>query len=124
MKVYPGAGHSFLNDAPNGPALLRPLVRIAGVGPEPTAAADAWGRIEAFFAAPPALSCDEPVELVRGVVGLDDVGRDAALVADLVAVVAGPLPDGGGLLAVGPGTPARRTVGAGAARAARRALAM
>jgi carboxymethylenebutenolidase len=50
VKVYPGAGHSFLNDAPNGPALMRPLLRIAGVGPEPTAAADAWRRIEAFFA--------------------------------------------------------------------------
>ncbi len=51
VKVYAGAGHSFLNDAPNGPALLRPLERIADVGPEPAAAADAWPRIEAFFAA-------------------------------------------------------------------------
>lgn len=50
VKVYPGAGHSFLNDAPNGPAALRPLLRIANVGPDPAAAEDAWGRIESFFA--------------------------------------------------------------------------
>ncbi len=49
VKDYPGAGHSFLNDAPNGPRLLRPLLRIGNVGPEPRAAADAWRRIEAFF---------------------------------------------------------------------------
>jgi carboxymethylenebutenolidase len=29
---------------------LRPLLRIANVGPVPDAAADAWARIEAFFA--------------------------------------------------------------------------
>jgi carboxymethylenebutenolidase len=50
LKVYDRAGHSFLNDAPNGPALLRPIERIANVGPEPAAAADAWARIEVFFA--------------------------------------------------------------------------
>ena len=50
VKVYPDAGHSFLNDAPNGPRLLRPLARRAGVGPEPGSAADAWDRIERFFA--------------------------------------------------------------------------
>jgi carboxymethylenebutenolidase len=50
LRVYEGAGHSFLNDAPNGPAFLRPLERIANVGPEPVAAADAWSRIETFFA--------------------------------------------------------------------------
>ncbi|MGN6606716.1 MAG: dienelactone hydrolase family protein [Jatrophihabitans sp.] len=49
VKEYPSAGHSFLNDAPNGPSLLRPLLRVANVGPEPTAAADAWQRIETFF---------------------------------------------------------------------------
>lgn len=47
---YPDAGHSFLNDAEVGPRPLRPLMRIAGVGPEPASAADAWRRIEAFFA--------------------------------------------------------------------------
>jgi carboxymethylenebutenolidase len=51
VKLYPAAGHSFLNDAPNGPALLRPLLRVARMGPEPESAADAWRRIEAFFAA-------------------------------------------------------------------------
>jgi carboxymethylenebutenolidase len=49
LEVYPTAGHSFLNDAPNGPRVLRPLLRVAHVGPEPAAAADAWRRIEAFF---------------------------------------------------------------------------
>lgn len=51
VKEYPSAGHSFLNDAENGPRLLRPLLRVAGIGPEPVAAADAWRRIEEFFAA-------------------------------------------------------------------------
>jgi carboxymethylenebutenolidase len=49
VKVYPTAGHSFLNDAPNGPRLMRPLMRVAHVGPDPVAAADAWRRIEGFF---------------------------------------------------------------------------
>jgi carboxymethylenebutenolidase len=49
VKVYPTAGHSFLNDAPNGPRLLRPLLKVFKAGPEPVAAADAWQRIEAFF---------------------------------------------------------------------------
>jgi carboxymethylenebutenolidase len=49
VQVYPSAGHSFLNDAMNGPALLRPLLRLGHVGPEPDAAQDAWRRIEAFF---------------------------------------------------------------------------
>ncbi|MGI8664910.1 MAG: dienelactone hydrolase family protein [Jatrophihabitans sp.] len=51
VKEYPPAGHAFLNDAPNGPRLLRPLLRVLGVGPEPDSAADAWDRIESFFAA-------------------------------------------------------------------------
>lgn len=50
VKEYPRAGHSFLNDEPNGPRLMRPLMRIGNVGPEPESAADAWARIEAFFA--------------------------------------------------------------------------
>jgi carboxymethylenebutenolidase len=49
VKLYPDAGHSFLNDAESGPRLLRPLMRIAGLGPHPEAAADAWQRIDAFF---------------------------------------------------------------------------
>jgi len=49
LEVYPTAGHSFLNHAPNGPRLVRPLLRLSHVGPDPVAAADAWRRIEAFF---------------------------------------------------------------------------
>ena len=50
VKVYPSAGHAFLNDRDNSPRFLRPLLKIAGAGPEPVAAADAWRRIEGFFA--------------------------------------------------------------------------
>lgn len=50
VKEYPSAGHAFLNDTASGPRLLRPLFRVAGIGPEPEAAADAWRRIEAFLA--------------------------------------------------------------------------
>jgi carboxymethylenebutenolidase len=50
VKEYPTANHSFLNDAPNGPLVLRPLLKVTGVGPDPVAAADAWQRIEGFFA--------------------------------------------------------------------------
>ncbi len=50
VKEYPNAGHAFLNDAMNGPRPLRPLLRVSGMGPEPESAADAWARIEAFFA--------------------------------------------------------------------------
>jgi len=50
VKEHPTAGHAFPNDADVGPRVLRPLFRVAGVGPEPTAAADAWQRIEDFFA--------------------------------------------------------------------------
>jgi carboxymethylenebutenolidase len=50
VKQYQSAGHSFLNDAEVGLKLLRPVMRVAGMGPEPVAAADAWQRIETFFA--------------------------------------------------------------------------
>jgi carboxymethylenebutenolidase len=50
VKTYPSAGHSFLNDERNGPAFFRPFARIMHAGPDPEAAADAWQRIEAFFA--------------------------------------------------------------------------
>lgn len=50
VKEYPNAGHSFLNDAPTGPAAVRFITkRVLGAGPEPESAADAWARIEAFF---------------------------------------------------------------------------
>jgi hypothetical protein len=38
------------NDAEAGPLALRPLLRVAGIGPEPESAKDAWNRIELFFA--------------------------------------------------------------------------
>ena len=38
-----------LDAAPNGPRLLRPLLKLNGAGPRPDAAADAWLRIETFF---------------------------------------------------------------------------
>jgi carboxymethylenebutenolidase len=50
VKEYPGAGHTFLNDVEVGPRPLRPLMRVAGIKPDPVAAVDAWRRIEAFFA--------------------------------------------------------------------------
>ncbi len=50
VKEYPNAGHSFLNDEPNGPLPLRPLLKIMHIGPEPESAKDAWARIESFFA--------------------------------------------------------------------------
>ncbi|MEU0934610.1 dienelactone hydrolase family protein [Embleya sp. NPDC005971] len=51
VELYPDAGHSFLNEADNAAPLLRPVLRrILGIGPEPVAAADAWQRIETFFA--------------------------------------------------------------------------
>lgn len=51
VKEYPTAGHSFLNDAPTGRAPLRFIMgRFMGAGPDPVAAADAWQRIDGFFA--------------------------------------------------------------------------
>jgi carboxymethylenebutenolidase len=50
VKEYPTAGHSFLNDEYFGPRVLHSVQRIAKVGPDPLAAADAWQRIETFFA--------------------------------------------------------------------------
>ena len=50
VREYPGAGHSFLNEGPNGPRLLRVLLERTGAGPDPRSAQDAWVRIEQFFA--------------------------------------------------------------------------
>ena len=50
VKEYPGAGHAFLNDTDEGPALLRPLMRVMGIGPDPDSAPAAWQRIEDYFA--------------------------------------------------------------------------
>jgi len=51
VKEYPRASHAFLNDEDTGPWYLRPVFKVMGMGPAPESAADAWGRIEAFFAA-------------------------------------------------------------------------
>jgi carboxymethylenebutenolidase len=50
VKEYPAASHAFLNDTEAGPRVLRPLLRVAGIGPESESANDAWDRIERFFA--------------------------------------------------------------------------
>jgi carboxymethylenebutenolidase len=49
VKEFPTAGHSFLNDADLGPAVLRPLMRVMGIGPDPESAPEAWQRIEEHF---------------------------------------------------------------------------
>jgi carboxymethylenebutenolidase len=50
VKEYPSASHAFLNDDEAGPRLMRPLFHVAGIGPDPDAADNAWLRIERFFA--------------------------------------------------------------------------
>jgi carboxymethylenebutenolidase len=47
--LYPSAGHAFLNDTYAGPAVLRPLLRVGRISPDPESAADAWRRIDAFL---------------------------------------------------------------------------
>jgi len=49
VKEYPDAGHAFLNEQVAGPLVVRPFMKISGIGPNPEAATDAWGRIDAFF---------------------------------------------------------------------------
>lgn len=49
IKEYPEAGHSFLNEAPNGPKVLRAVFRAMHTGPHPESAVDAWERIDAFL---------------------------------------------------------------------------
>ena len=48
VKVYPEAGHGFLNRWNTGPGLT-PLLRISGVGHHHASAEDAWRRIGEFF---------------------------------------------------------------------------
>ncbi|MHC6229834.1 dienelactone hydrolase family protein [Arthrobacter sp. MMS24-T111] len=50
VKEFPGAGHAFLNDTDEGPVVLRPLMRVMGIGPDPVSAPEAWQRIEDYFA--------------------------------------------------------------------------
>jgi carboxymethylenebutenolidase len=46
VKVYPGAGHSFMSTKPSW---LTPLVRLVRLDYKPEAAEDSWRRILAFF---------------------------------------------------------------------------
>jgi len=50
VKEFPHAGHAFLNDVETGPRVLRPLMRVMGIGPDPESAPEAWQRIEDHFA--------------------------------------------------------------------------
>jgi carboxymethylenebutenolidase len=50
VKEFPTAGHAFLNETDEGPAVLRPLMRVMGIGPDPESAPEAWRRIEDHFA--------------------------------------------------------------------------
>ncbi len=49
VKEYPEAMHAFFTEPGTLPRPARPLLRVAGIGSDPIAAADAWARIEAFF---------------------------------------------------------------------------
>lgn len=49
IKVYPEAGHAFMNPKQGGGPVFGTLLRISGAKPNPEAAVDAWQRIEAFF---------------------------------------------------------------------------
>jgi carboxymethylenebutenolidase len=50
VKEYPNAGHAFMNPNQAGGPFFGPLLRVSGAKPNPEAAADAWQRIERFFA--------------------------------------------------------------------------
>jgi len=50
VKEYPTARHAFCTPAEAFPRPVRPVLRVAGIGADPVAAADAWRRIESFFA--------------------------------------------------------------------------
>ena len=51
IKEYPNANHAFMNLGPAGPKMLRPIMaKVVGMKPYPEEAADAWRRIEHFFA--------------------------------------------------------------------------
>jgi len=50
IKIYPEAGHAFMNPKQGGGPVFGTLLRISGAKPNPEAAVDAWQRIEGFFA--------------------------------------------------------------------------
>ena len=49
IKMYPDAGHAFMNPKQGGGPIFGTLLRVSGAKPNPEAAADAWQRIESFF---------------------------------------------------------------------------
>lgn len=50
VKEYADAGHAFMNPKQAGGPFFGTLLRVTGAKPNPAAAADAWQRIEMFFA--------------------------------------------------------------------------
>lgn len=52
VTEYEGASHAFLNPGPAGPKAMSAIMnRVAGFGPAPAQAEQAWQRIDAFFQA-------------------------------------------------------------------------
>jgi carboxymethylenebutenolidase len=49
IKMYPGAGHAFMNPKQGGGPFFGTLLRVTGAKPNPEAAKDAWSRIDSFF---------------------------------------------------------------------------
>jgi carboxymethylenebutenolidase len=49
IKLYPEAGHAFMNPKQGGGPLFGTLLRVSGAKPNPEAAKDAWHRIDTFF---------------------------------------------------------------------------
>ena len=49
IKVYPEAGHAFMNPKQGGGPIFGSLLRVTGAKPNPEDAKDAWLRIEEFF---------------------------------------------------------------------------
>src|SRR6476661_4535986 len=84
--------HGFRNVTRDGPA----------PGARPELARGGEERAKGPRASQPSQARAEPPHeaLVRGLVGLDDAGRDAAAVTHGVTVLAGPVANGAGLLAV------------------------
>jgi carboxymethylenebutenolidase len=50
IKMYPEAGHAFMNPKQGGGPFFGTLLRVTGAKPNPEAAKDAWHRIDSFFA--------------------------------------------------------------------------
>jgi carboxymethylenebutenolidase len=49
IKMYPEAGHAFMNPKQGGGPFFGTLLRVTGAKPNPEAAKDAWSRIDSFF---------------------------------------------------------------------------